>query len=107
MPHTLINHYTAIELSSTQMLAFATVSDWGAVVDCEQVCSMQIQQLRQQLGAATHQHGMTAEQKAQKRQIMGRILAIDAQIRTLAEPATGCDALQYRQRATAKPHSHA
>ena len=103
MPHTLINHYTAIELSSTHMLAFATVSDWGAVVDCEQVCSMQIQQLRQQLrqqmGAATHQHGMTAEQKAQKRQIMARILAIDAQIRTLAEPATGCDAHQYRQRA--------
>ena len=95
MPHTLINHYRAIELSSTHMLAFATVSDWGAVVDCEQVCSMQIQQL----GVATHQHGMTPEQKAQKRQIMARILAIDAQIRTLAEPATGCDAHQYRQRA--------
>ncbi len=101
MPHTLINHYRAIELSSTQMLAFACVSDWGGVVDCEKVCSGLIQQLQQlqQFRAVTRRSGLTPEQKAQKRQIMGRILAMDAQIRNLAEPATGRYAHQYRQRA--------
>lgn len=101
MPHTLINHYRAIELSSTQMLAFACVSDWGAVVDCEQVCSGLIQQL-QQFRAVTRRSGLTPEQRAQKRQIMGRILAMDAQIRNLAEPATGRYAHQYRQRAISR-----
>lgn len=95
MSHTLINHYRAIELTSTQMLAFAAVSDWGAVVECEQVCGRQIQQLRM----LAPQSGLTREQNAQKSQIMMRILATDAQIRNLAEPATGRYAHQYRQRA--------
>jgi flagellar protein FliT len=96
MPHTLIHYYRAIELSSTQMLAFAAASDWSRVSDCAQFCG----ELIQQLGRTKLQSGLTAGQQAEKKQIMMRILAIDAQIRHLAEPAAARYAQQYRHSAT-------
>jgi flagellar protein FliT len=91
MTHPLINHYRAIELSSAQMLAFAAASDWGRVGDCKQVCG----ELIEQLDRAKLQSGLTAGQQAEKNQIMKRILAIDAQIRHLAEPAAARYARRY------------
>ena len=95
MPHTLLNHYRAIELSSAQMLAFATVSDWGQVADCERACA----DLIANLSRANLQLELTAGQRAEKHQIMKRILAIDAEIRHLAEPATARYASRYRHAA--------
>jgi flagellar protein FliT len=92
MPHTLIHHYRAIELSSAQMLAFATASDWGRVGDCERACG----ELIAQLSRAKMQPGLTPPQQAEKNRIMKRILAIDAEIRQLAEPAVARYAGRYR-----------
>lgn len=92
MPYTLINHYRAIELSSAQMLAFATASDWGRVAGCEKTCG----ELIAQLGRARSQSGLTPAQQAEKSQIMKRILAIDAEIRQLAQPAVARYAGRYR-----------
>jgi flagellar protein FliT len=91
MSHTLLNHYRAIELSSMQMLAFAAASDWSRVGDCAQFCGTLIQQL----GHAELQSDLSPEQREEKTQIMKRILAIDAQIRHLAEPAAARYARRY------------
>lgn len=93
MSNTLINHYSAIELCAAQMLALAEMSDWSAVVECEQVCRELIQQLR----ALPSPSGLTPEQGRQRGQILRRILATDAQIRNFVEPAVGRYAHQYRQ----------
>jgi hypothetical protein len=100
MPHTLINHYRAIELSSAQMLAFAAASDWGRVSDCERVCG----ELIKRLSGIKAQSGLSPQQLVEKNQIMKRILAIDAEIRHLAEPAAARYARRYRH-AAAQTHS--
>lgn len=77
------------------MLAFAAASDWMRVSDRAQICG----ELIQQLARANRQSGLTAEQQVEKKQIMKRILAIDAQIRHLAEPAAARYAQQYQHSA--------
>ena len=93
MPYALINYYRAIEFSSIQMLAFAAASDWGGVSHCAQFCG----ELVQQLGRAKLCAGLTASQQLEKNQIMKRVLAIDAQIRYLAQPGAARNAYQYPQ----------
>ncbi len=96
MPHTLINHYRAVELTSAQMLACAAVADWRRVLDCERQCG----ELIQQLGVAAHRSGLTPEQRREKGEIMKRILQMDAQIRSLAEPSAARYAHLYRHSVT-------
>lgn len=78
------------------MLAFAAAVDWGRVIDCEQVCSGLIQQLRSE----TRGTGLTPGQRLEKREIMKRILEMDAQIRNLAEPSAARYAHRYRHGAS-------
>lgn len=92
MTDTLINHYEAIETSSAQMLAFAAAAEWIQANDCERRCGELIGRLRE----AQPQAPLTPEQRLRKRQIMKHILAMDAQIRHLAEPATARYAQRYR-----------
>lgn len=92
----LINHYRAIELSSAQMLACAAASDWSGLRHCAQFCS----ELIQHLGDAKTPCDWTASQKQEKNEIMKRVLAIDAQIRHLAEPAAERHVPQCPQTAT-------
>ena len=96
MSNSLIHHYRAIELSSAQMLAHAAASDWDRVIDCEQMCGVLIHQLSR----AKLQTELLPEQRAEKTAIMKRILAIDAQIRHLAEPAAARYARRYRHPVT-------
>lgn len=96
MPHTLLNHYRAVELTSAQMLACATAADWHRVLDCEQRCG----ELIQQLGAASRRSGLTPEQRLEKGEIMKRILQMDAQIRNLAEPSVARFAYPYHHSVT-------
>lgn len=99
MPHTLINYYRAIESSSVQMLACAAATDWARLVDCERHCG----ELIEQLGSAARRSGLTPEQRLEKREIMKRILEIDAQIRNLADPSAARYAHRYRDRPTRAP----
>lgn len=82
MPQTLINHYKAIESASRDMLMSAKAADWHQVQVCEATCSALIAKLRG--GAGTQ--SLPADQRQEKRRIMKRILALDAQIRCLSEP---------------------
>lgn len=79
---TLIDYYRAIENSSARMLEAARARDWDQVVHCEGVCAILIEQLRRQ--ARVEQ--LPVAQRAEKAQIMLRILRNDAQIRQLADP---------------------
>jgi flagellar protein FliT len=78
----LLNFYRAIEDSSAQMLDAAKVQDWDAVVRFEGVCAVLIAQLR----SCARNASLDASARAEKAQIMQRILHNDAQIRDLTEP---------------------
>ncbi len=82
MHQTLLDHYKAIESSSQDMLASAMAADWQQVQACERACGALIARLR----GATDRLGLSADQRQEKNRIMMRILALDAQIRCLAEP---------------------
>ena len=96
MLHPLINHYRAIESTSAQMLAFAAVADWACLVDCEQRC----RKLIRQLGIEAQRSRLTPEQRQETREIMVRILRIDAQIRNHAEPSAAQYAHLYHRSMT-------
>ncbi len=78
----LIDYYRAIEDSSAKMLEAARKDDWDAVMRCEGVCAVLIEQLRRR--SQTEQ--LDALSRIEKTRIMLRILDNDAQIRCLAEP---------------------
>lgn len=78
----LIDYYKAIETSSAKMLAAAEAQDWDGVVRFEGACAVLIEQLRYR----AQQEQLSPEHRAEKAQIMRRILHNDAQIRYLAEP---------------------
>ena len=82
MPQSLIDHYKAIESSSQDMLVSAKAADWQRVQACERTCGALIAKLRGSTGAL----GLSADQRQEKNRIMKRILALDAQVRCLAEP---------------------
>ena len=82
MRDTLLDYYRAIEEVSRQMLEAARGEDWDAVVRCEGVCAVLIEQLR--FKARTEE--LPREARAEKLRVMQRILRHDAEIRTLAEP---------------------
>ncbi len=82
MSQILIDYYKAIESSSVKMLEAAKAEDWDGVVRFEGVCSVLIEQLRDQ---ATSE-ALDANARVEKTKIMRRILHNDAQIRYLAEP---------------------
>jgi flagellar protein FliT len=82
MQDTLLDYYQAIEEVSRQMLEAARTEDWDAVVRCEGVCAVLIEQLR--FKARTEE--LPREARAEKMRVMQRILRHDAEIRVLAEP---------------------
>ena len=82
MQDRLLNYYQAIEEASRQMLEAARSEDWDAVVRCEGVCAVLIEQLR--FKARTEE--LPREDRAEKLKVMQRILRHDAEIRVLAEP---------------------
>jgi flagellar protein FliT len=82
MQDRLLDYYTAIEEASGQMLRAARREDWEAVVRCEGVCVVLIEQLRYR----ARSEDLPREDRAEKMRVMQRILRHDAEIRTLAEP---------------------
>ena len=82
MSRRLIDCYKAIEDSSLKMLCAAKSEDWEQVVRYEGVCAVLIEQLR----AHAQTENLPSSERAEKAQIMQRILRNDAQIRYLAEP---------------------
>lgn len=78
----MLDYYKAIEAKSAEMLTAAMQQNWDGVVECEQMCSVLIGELRVQSQAAQ----LTALQRKEKTRIMQSILRNDAQIRVLAEP---------------------
>lgn len=78
----LLDFYKAIESKSADMLEAAQQSNWDAVAQCEQACSLLIGQLR----TMAQDQGLSAQERKEKTRIMQRILQNDAQIRVLAEP---------------------
>lgn len=78
----LLDYYKAIEAKSAEMLTAAMQQDWDCVVECEQLCSVLIGELRVQ----SQEMKLTPEQRKEKTRIMQSILRNDAQIRVLAEP---------------------
>ena len=82
MSQMLIDYYRAIEDSSGKMLEAAKLEDWDGVMLFEGTCAVLIEQLRQR----AQREELNLQSKAEKAQIMCRILHNDAQIRYLVEP---------------------
>lgn len=78
----LIDYYKAIEDGSRKMLEAARADDWDEVVRFESACAVLIAQLREH----SRSLNLDPQQRAEKTQIMQRILRMDAQMRELADP---------------------
>lgn len=73
--------YRAIERASHDMLEAARGDDWDRVARLERECAVLISKLQQE----TRETPLAADVAQSKSRIMQRILANDAEIRTLAE----------------------
>ena len=82
MADRLIDYYKAIEDGSRRMLEAARADDWDEVVRFESACAVLIAQLREH----SQSLNLDPKQRAEKAQIMQRILRMDAQMRDLADP---------------------
>jgi flagellar protein FliT len=82
MSDRLIDYYLAIEDGSRKMLEAAQADDWDEVVRFESACAVLIEQLRER----SRSLDLDPQQRAEKKQIMQRILRMDAQMRLLADP---------------------
>ena len=82
MEHTLLDHYKAIERTSSQMLEAARTEDWDQVVRLEGACAVLIAQLRYK----SKSNELDTVERKEKNKIMQRILRNDAEIRCLTEP---------------------
>jgi flagellar protein FliT len=82
MSDRLIDYYKAIEDGSRRMLEAARADDWDEVVRFEGACAVLIAQLREH----SRSLNLDPQQRAEKAQIMQRILRMDAQMRDLADP---------------------
>ena len=82
MSERLIDYYKAIEDGSRKMLEAAKADDWDEVVRFESACAVLIAQLREH----SRSLNLDPQQRAEKAQIMQRILRMDAQMRMLADP---------------------
>lgn len=82
MSESLLNCYREIEASSRRMLEAARQAQWNEIREIEQVCALQIRELKWKSRTLT----LEAKDSAEKMQIMLRILKMDAEIRDLAEP---------------------
>jgi flagellar protein FliT len=82
MSERLLDYYKAIEDGSRRMLDAARADDWDEVLRFESACAVLIAQLREH----SRSLNLDAAQRAEKAQIMQRILRMDAQMRELADP---------------------
>jgi len=82
MADQLLDYYRAIEDSSVKMLEAARQRDWDEVVRYEGACAVLIEQLR----FRSQTERLPQADRAEKTEIMRRILQNDAEIRVLAEP---------------------
>lgn len=81
MAQALLDCYRAIEQTSERMLAAACKLQWTEMRQIEELCARQISELKW-LGS---REVLEPGEKAEKTKIMLRILAIDAQIRSVTE----------------------
>jgi flagellar protein FliT len=79
----LLSHYEAINQSSQAMLQAARNSDWDALVTAEQRCAALIKHVQAEKDAAG---ALDAEGRKRKHEIILKVLAADAEIRTLTQP---------------------
>jgi len=77
-----MEHYKAIEAASRRMLDAAHLQDWEEMLRQQEGCAVLIEQLR----SAAREQELTVQERRERSTIMQRILANDAQIRTLTEP---------------------
>ncbi len=78
----LIDYYQEIEHTSLRMLDAARSGDWDQVGELEAVCEGLIALVQR----FDPEQALDASQRAEKAQIMQRILRMDAEIRSLLEP---------------------
>ena len=79
----LIPHYEAIAASSARMLEAARAGAWNDLVDAERACAAQIHALQHL--EAQQQWSVDAAANRNRIHILQRILAHDAEIRTLTQ----------------------
>ncbi len=98
MSDRLIDYYKAIEDGSRKMLDAARADDWDEVVRFEGACAVLIAQLREH----SRSLNLDPQQRAEKAQIMQRILRMDAQMRELADPCLDHLSQLYEERGAAQ-----
>ena len=79
----LLGHYEAINQSSQTMLQAARDSNWDALVAAEHRCAALIKQVQADKEAVD---ALDAEGRKRKHEIILKVLAADAEIRTLTQP---------------------
>lgn len=77
----IMQHYETIGELSARMLASARGSDWDGLAEAQQRCASAVDSLRQS-GSAE----LSGAQQRRKHQIILKVLAEDAEVRSLAQP---------------------
>lgn len=81
---TALGHYREIEAAAAVMLQAAQSGDWARVGRIERA----IGELAARLDADAAHRSLDAEQRRERLRIVRRLLAIDAEVRHLADPAS-------------------
>lgn len=82
MSAALLENYAVVERAAERMLAAARRSDWDEVARIEHACYTLVQQLQQSAEGAE----LDGEGNARRMAVLKRILAIDGEVRDLAQP---------------------
>ena len=77
----IMHHYETIGELSAAMLAAARNSDWDGLAEAQQRCASAVDWLR-----VSGSPALNAQQRQRKHEIILRVLAEDAEVRSLAEP---------------------
>lgn len=79
----ILSRYDAVAEASQRMVEAARAADWPALAEAESRCVTLIEEIRS-LGGAD---GLSAAGRRSRMVSLGRVLAHDAEIRRLADPA--------------------
>src|SRR6185436_9188274 len=77
----MLSHYRRISAISSRMLEAARRGDWDGLIAAEQSCKAEIDALR-----AEGEQALAPDEAQEKRRIITKLLADDAEIRDLAQP---------------------
>ena len=83
-PMTTIDLYVSIAEASHHMVNAARACDWDALVDAEKECARRVAALREHQASAGN--ATDADDEKRRIDILGEILAHDAEIRELTSP---------------------